>query len=43
MDIKETEDYPKIVELIDDGYEHVIPVLDSKAELDRLYAKTKGT
>ncbi|MCB0660177.1 MAG: arginine decarboxylase [Saprospiraceae bacterium] len=38
-----TEDYlSKIVELIDDGYEHVIPVLDSKAELDRLYAKTKG-
>ena len=38
-----TEDYlNKIVGLIDDGYENVIPVLDSKLELDRLCAKVKG-
>lgn len=38
-----TEDYlNKIISLIDEGYENVIPVLDSKAELDRLYNKTKG-
>lgn len=38
-----TEDYlDKIVGLIDDGFENVIPVLDSKLELDRLYSKTKG-
>ena len=38
-----TEDYlNKIVGLIEDGYENVIPVLDSKLELDRIYAKTKG-
>ncbi len=37
-----TEDYlNKIVELIEDGYENVIPVLDSKTELERIYAKTK--
>jgi arginine decarboxylase len=37
-----TEDYlDKIVSLINDGFETVIPVLDSKVELDRLYAKTK--
>lgn len=37
-----TEDYlNKIVELIEDGYTKVIPVLDSKTELDRLYSKTK--
>lgn len=37
-----TEDYlKKIVDLMEDGYENVIPVLDSKTELDRLYAKTK--
>lgn len=38
-----TEDYlNKIVGLMEDGYENVIPVLDSKNELDRFYAKTKG-
>ncbi|MFN8338463.1 MAG: arginine decarboxylase [Saprospiraceae bacterium] len=38
-----TEDYlNKIVGLMEDGYENVIPVLDSKYELDRFYAKTKG-
>jgi arginine decarboxylase len=38
-----TEDYMnKIVSLMEDGYENVIPVLDSKQELDRFYAKTKG-
>ncbi len=38
-----TEDYlNKIVNLIDEGFENVIPVLDSKTELDRLYNKTKG-
>ena len=38
-----TEDYlNKIVSLMDDGFENVIPVLDSKFELDRFYAKTKG-
>ncbi|MBK8624244.1 MAG: arginine decarboxylase [Saprospiraceae bacterium] len=38
-----TEDYlNKIVGLMEDGYENVIPVLDSKHELDRFYAKTKG-
>lgn len=38
-----TEDYMnKIVGLMEDGYENVIPVLDSKQELDRFYAKTKG-
>lgn len=37
-----TEDYlDKIVGLIEDGYENVIPVLDSKLELDRLYNRTK--
>jgi len=37
-----TEDYlNKIVELIEDGYQNVIPVLDSKTELDRIYSKTK--
>lgn len=37
-----TEDYlDKIVQLIHDGFENVIPVLDSKVELERLYAKTK--
>ncbi|MFZ1748646.1 MAG: arginine decarboxylase [Saprospiraceae bacterium] len=37
-----TEDYMnKIIGLMDDGYENVIPVLDSKQELDRFYAKTK--
>lgn len=37
-----TEDYlDKIVSLINDGFETVIPVLDSKVELDRLYSKTK--
>lgn len=37
-----TEDYlTKIVGLIEDGYENVIPVLDSKLELDRLYNHTK--
>jgi len=37
-----TEDYlDKIVGLIEDGFENVIPVLDSKVELDRLYTKTK--
>ena len=37
-----TEDYlDKIVGLIEDGYENVIPVLDSKPELDRLYNRTK--
>lgn len=38
-----TEDYlNKIVGLMEDGFEQVIPILDSKAELDRLYNKTKG-
>lgn len=38
-----TEDYlNKIVGLMNDGYENVIPVLDSKPELDRLCAKTSG-
>ena len=38
-----TEDYlNKIVGLMEDGYENVIPVLDSNYELDRFYAKTKG-
>ncbi len=38
-----TEDYlNKIVGLMEDGYENVIPVLDSKYELDRFYSKTKG-
>ncbi len=38
-----TEDYlNKIVSLMEDGFENVIPVLDSKNELDRFYAKTKG-
>jgi arginine decarboxylase len=38
-----TEDYlNKIVGLMEDGYQNVIPVLDSKHELDRFYAKTKG-
>lgn len=37
-----TEDYlNKIIELIEDGYENVIPVMDSKYELDRFYNKTK--
>jgi arginine decarboxylase len=37
-----TEDYlNKIIELIEDGYENVIPVMDSKYELDRFYSKTK--
>ncbi|MBK8347729.1 MAG: arginine decarboxylase [Saprospiraceae bacterium] len=38
-----TEDYlNKIIGLIEDGYENVIPVLDSKLELDRFYARVKG-
>jgi arginine decarboxylase len=38
-----TEDYlNKIIGLIDDGYTNVIPVLDSKLELDRIYNHTKG-
>lgn len=37
-----TDEYlEKIVSLIDDGFKNVIPVLDSKLELDRLYAMTK--
>jgi arginine decarboxylase len=37
-----TEDYlTKIVGLIDDGYTNVIPILDSKLELERLYNYTK--
>lgn len=37
-----TEDYlKKIVDLMEEGYENVIPVLDSKTELERLYSKTK--
>jgi arginine decarboxylase len=37
-----TEDYlKKILDLMEDGYENVIPVLDSKTELDRFYNKTK--
>ncbi len=37
-----TEDYlNKIIDLIEDGYENVIPVMDSKSELDRFYSKTK--
>lgn len=38
-----TEDYlDKIIDLMNDGYKNVIPVLDSKIELDRLYKKTRG-
>jgi arginine decarboxylase len=38
-----TEDYlNKIIELINDGYENVIPVMDSKSELDRFYNRTKS-
>jgi arginine decarboxylase len=38
-----TEDYlNKIISLMDDGYQNVIPVMDSKLELERLYSKTKG-
>ena len=38
-----TDDYiEKIAKLIDDGFEHVIPVLDSKIEIDRLLKKTSG-
>jgi arginine decarboxylase len=38
-----TEDYlNKIIALMDDGYQNVIPVMDSKLELERLYSKTKG-
>jgi len=38
-----TEDYlNKIVGLMEEGFENVIPVLDSKSELDRFLAKTKG-
>lgn len=38
-----TEDYlNKIVGLMEDGFTNVIPVLDSKQELDRFYSKTKG-
>ena len=29
------------IEIMEDGFENVIPVLDSKFELDRFYAKTK--
>lgn len=37
-----TEDYlNKIIDLIEDGYENVIPVMDSKGELERFYSKTK--
>lgn len=37
-----TDDYlSKIVELIDDGFENVIPVMDSKIEIDRFIAATK--
>jgi arginine decarboxylase len=37
-----TDEYlEKIVSLMDDGFKHVIPVLDSKTELDRLYSMTK--
>lgn len=37
-----TDDYlSKIVELIDDGFENVIPVMDSKIEIDRFMAATK--
>jgi arginine decarboxylase len=37
-----TEDYlDKIIGLMEDGYENVIPVMDSKSELDRFYNKTK--
>ena len=37
-----TEDYlNKIIELMEDGYENVIPVMDSKYELERFYSKTK--
>jgi len=36
-----TDDYiTKIVGLMNDGFEHVIPVLDSKMEIDRLLKKT---
>lgn len=38
-----TDDYiVKISKLIDDGFENVIPVLDSKIEIDRLLKKTTG-
>lgn len=38
-----TNDYiVKIAKLIDDGFENVIPILDSKIEIDRLLSKTKG-
>jgi len=38
-----TEDYlQKIIGLMDDGYENVIPVMDSKSELDRFYNATKA-
>jgi arginine decarboxylase len=37
-----TDDYlNKIVSLIEDDFENVIPVMDSKLEIDRLMAKTK--
>ncbi|MBK9151486.1 MAG: arginine decarboxylase [Saprospiraceae bacterium] len=37
-----TDEYlEKIVSLMDEGFKNVIPVLDSKLELDRLYAMTK--
>ena len=37
-----TEDYlNKIIQLIEDGYENVIPVMDSKGELERFYSRTK--
>lgn len=38
-----TDDYlNKIIGLMEDGYENVIPVLDSKTELDRFYSRTKA-
>lgn len=38
-----TDDYlNKIIALIDDGFKNVVPILDSKLELERLYSKTKG-
>ncbi len=38
-----TDDYlNKIIALMDDGYQHVIPIMDSKLELERLYSRTKG-
>jgi arginine decarboxylase len=38
-----TEDYlRKIINLIEDGFENVIPVMDSKKELDRFYEATKA-